>query len=154
MYVALQHMKNHVWREVWPAMPAVGSVEAKQYWRLATHHVMSLFDGGGGGMKRAAELAGRAAGQAAAHASAAMGKSAAQQRKASEKASKKASKQTVEELRAATTHPCTKLHLYQVGEYQLQDAQLLEPFEVTSRKWNQKIGGECRGTAFAAADCR
>jgi len=85
-----------------------------------------------------------------------MGKSAAQQRKAGEKASKKASKQTVEELRAATTHPCTKLHLYQVGEYQLQDAQLLEPFEVTSRKWNQKIGGECRGTALplTAADCR
>ena len=45
---------------------------------------MSLFDGGGGGMKQAAELAGRAAGQAAAHASAAMGKSAAQQRKAGE----------------------------------------------------------------------
>ncbi|EOD21599.1 hypothetical protein EMIHUDRAFT_117062 [Emiliania huxleyi CCMP1516] len=95
VYVAIQHMKNHVWREVWPAMPAVGSVEAKQYWRLATHHVMSLFDGGGGGMKRAAELAGRAAGQAAAHASAAMGKSAAQQRKASEKATKKATKHTM-----------------------------------------------------------
>lgn len=22
VYVAIQHMKNHVWREVWPAMPA------------------------------------------------------------------------------------------------------------------------------------
>ena len=146
VYVAIQHMKNHVWREVWPAMPAVGSVEAKQYWRLATHHVMSLFDGGGGGMKRAAELAGRAAGQAAAHASAAMGKSAAQQRKASEKASKKASKQTVEELRAATTHPCTKLHLYQVGEYQLQDAQLSEPFEVNLAFLLMAYVGLARGT--------
>ena len=34
------------------------------------------------------------------------------------------------ELREATTKPCTKQHLFQVGEYQMQDTQLLEPFEV------------------------
>ena len=27
VYVALQHMKNHVWREIWPAMPS----DARQY---------------------------------------------------------------------------------------------------------------------------
>ena len=40
-------MKNHVWREIWPAMPD----DARQYWRLVTKQVMSLYDGGGGGMK-------------------------------------------------------------------------------------------------------
>ena len=30
VYVMLQHMKNHVWRELWPAMPT----DARQYWRL------------------------------------------------------------------------------------------------------------------------
>ena len=35
-------MKNHVWREIWPAMPS----NARQYWRLVTNQVMSLFDGG------------------------------------------------------------------------------------------------------------
>ncbi|EOD20909.1 hypothetical protein EMIHUDRAFT_207922 [Emiliania huxleyi CCMP1516] len=33
IYVALQHMKNHVWREIWPAMPG----DARQYWRLVTN---------------------------------------------------------------------------------------------------------------------
>ena len=35
VYVALQHMKNHVWREIWPAMPS----DARQYWRLVTNQV-------------------------------------------------------------------------------------------------------------------
>ena len=35
VYVALQHMKNHVWREIWPAMPD----DARQYWRLVTNQV-------------------------------------------------------------------------------------------------------------------
>ena len=30
-YVTLQHMKNHLWREVWPAM--LQGSEATQYWR-------------------------------------------------------------------------------------------------------------------------
>ena len=30
VYVLIQHMKNHVWREIWPAMPS----DARQYWRL------------------------------------------------------------------------------------------------------------------------
>jgi len=28
------------------------------------------------------------------------------------------------ELREATTKPCTRQHLFQVGEYQMQDTQL------------------------------
>ena len=39
-------------------------------------------------------------------------------------------RETKEQLRAGTTHPCTKEHLFQTGEYQLQDGQLSEPFEV------------------------
>jgi len=27
VYIGLQHMKNHVWREIWPAMPS----DARQY---------------------------------------------------------------------------------------------------------------------------
>ena len=41
-----------------------------------------------------------------------------------------ASRRTMAELREATTKPCTKQHLFQVGEYQMQDTQLIEPFEV------------------------
>ena len=39
-------------------------------------------------------------------------------------------KDAMAELREATTKPCTRQHLFQVGEYQMQDTQLLEPFEV------------------------
>ena len=126
IYVALQHMKNHVWREIWPAMPS----DARQYWRLVTKQVMSLYDGGGGGMKDAAGAAGRAAGREAARESASHGQSEAAQRAASERASAEASRRTMAELREATTKPCTRQHLFQVGEYQMQDTQLMEPFEV------------------------
>ena len=128
VYVMLQHMKNHVWRELWPAMPA----DARQYWRLVTHHVMSLFDGGGGGMKKAAALVGKAAGCAAGDAAARAGASAQQQHAASEAASAKARRKTEAELRAATSKPCAKEHLHQTGEYQMQDSQLSEPFEVNA----------------------
>ena len=128
VYVLLQHMKNHVWRELWPAMPA----DARQYWRLVTHHVMSLFDCGGGGMKKAAELVGKAAGRAAAAAAASAGAGATEQQAASEAASAAARKLTEAELRAGTTKPCAKEHLYQTGEYQMQDTQLSEPFEVNA----------------------
>ena len=43
-----------------------------------------------------------------------------------------ARKQTMGMLRAATSAPCTKEHLYQVGEYQLQDAYLADPFAVNA----------------------
>ena len=111
IYVALQHMKNHVWREIWPAMPS----DARQYWRLVTKQVMSLYDGGGGGMKDAAGAAGRAAGREAARESASHGQSEAAQRAASERASAVASRRTMAELREATTKPCTKQRLFQVG---------------------------------------
>ena len=126
VYVMLQHMKNHVWRELWSAMPT----DARQYWRLVTHHVMSLFDGGGGGMKKAAELVGKAAGRAAADASAARGDTEREQKAASEAACAKARRKTEAELRAATTKICAKEHLHQTGEYLMQDTQLSEPFEV------------------------
>ena len=128
VYVMLQQMKNHVWRELWPAMPA----DARQYWRFVTHHVMLLFDGGGGGMKKAAELVGKVAGRAASEVCAARGGSQRQQQAASEAASAKARRKTEAELRAATTKICAKEHLHQTGEYQMQDTQLSEPFEVNA----------------------
>ena len=48
----LQHIKNHLWREVWPAMPQ--GVEARQYWHVVTKQTTAMFDGGGGGMLAAA----------------------------------------------------------------------------------------------------
>ena len=126
VYVALQHMKNHVWQELWPAMPT----DARQYWKKVTHHVTSLFDGGGGGMKDAAERAGRFAGRVAAEECAAAGGSSAQQQAASEAASAAMRKQTEAELRAGTTKPLAREHLHQTGEYQMQDTKLSEPFEV------------------------
>ena len=45
-YVMLQHMKNHLWRELWPAM--LDGVEARQFWHVVTKQTMAMFDGGGG----------------------------------------------------------------------------------------------------------
>ena len=126
VYVALQHMKNHVWRELWPAMPA----DARQYWHWVTRRVMGIFDGGGGGMRQEAEKAGREAGRAAAQTSVARGEGVEQQQAASAKASADMTRQVEAKLRAGTTRPCTKQHLFQAGEYLLQDAHLSEPFEV------------------------
>ena len=72
----------------------------------------------------------RALGREAARESASHGQSEAAQRAASERASAMASRRTMAELREATTKPCTRQHLFQVGEYQMQDTQLIEPFEV------------------------
>ena len=119
-HVALQHMKNHLWRELWPAMPA----DTKDYWRRVVKRVGALWDGGGGGMLEAAALMGRAAATAAV----AAGKDAA----AVEAARRAAATQAEEQLRASTTSPLARHHLYQVGEYQLQDALLSEPFEVNA----------------------
>ena len=119
VYVALQHMKNHVWREIWPAMRECRATRGSNK-RLVTKQVMSLYDGGGGGMKDTAGAAGRAAGREAARESASHGQSEAAQRAASERASAVASRRTMAELREATTKPCTRQHLFQVGEYQMQ----------------------------------
>ena len=43
-----------------------------------------------------------------------------------------ARKETLGALRAATARVCQKEHLYQVGEYQLQDGFLSNPFEVNA----------------------
>ena len=104
--------------------------DAKVYWRDVTKQVMGLFDGGGGGMKAAATLVGKAVGKAAAEAAAAAGEGTARQEAARTTAARLAEQQTMAELRAAMCKPCAKQHLYQVGEYQLQDALLAEPFEV------------------------
>ena len=100
-------MKNHVWPELWPAMP----LDARAYWRNVSWQVTSLWDGGGGGMKKAAELVGKSV---AKQIETAGGGEAAQH-----VASEAARKRTEAELRAATSKPCEKLHLFQTGEYQL-----------------------------------
>jgi hypothetical protein len=62
VHLILQHMKNHAWRNLWPAM----ALDARDYWRLVSSHVMVLWDwdGGGGGMKHAAELVGKSVAKA------------------------------------------------------------------------------------------
>ena len=124
--VMLDNMAHHVWREVWPALPA----DDKHYWFRVNKHVMGLFDGGGGGMHQMAAMVGEAEGRAAQLASAASGAGEEAQQSARDKARAAGSKRTMGELRAATTHPCTKQLLYQVGQEQLQDVLLSEPFEV------------------------
>ena len=125
--VMLDNMANHVWREVWPAMPA----DDKHYCLRVNKHVMGLFDGGGGGMHQMAAMVGEAEGRAAQLASAASGAGEQEAQQAvRDKARAAGSKRTMEELRAATTHPCTKQLLYRVGQEQLQDVLLSEPFEV------------------------
>jgi hypothetical protein len=121
-YVMLQHIKNHLWRELWPAM--LDGAEATQYWRVVTKQTMAMFDGGGGGMLAAATLVEKKATRAAQQAQKSAVEVAA--------AGLEARKETMGMLRAATAKPCTKEHLYQVGEYQLQDAFLSDPFEVNA----------------------
>ena len=94
----------------------------RQYWRRVRKHFNSLTAGGGGGMLEA----GRAAGEAARRAAAAHGVGAA---RAAAFGDQKA-KEVVDVLRAATQTPCTKEHLHQTGEYQMQDVLLAEPFRV------------------------
>ena len=48
------------------------------------------------------------------------------------KAANAARKAALGALRAATTKPVAREHLYQVGEYQMQDCLLSEPFEVSA----------------------
>ena len=118
--VCLNHAQNHLWREVWPAAPCEGARGA--YWHLVKKQVGALFAGGGGGMQAAGDAA---AAYAAAEATA-QGLTGA--KVATE--AKKARKAAMGALRAATSMPVAKEHLYQVGEYQLQDCLLSEPFEV------------------------
>ena len=73
VHLLLQHMKNHVWRELWPAMP----FDSRAYWRGVSWHVMALWDGGGGGMRQAAELAGKSVAKKIATAGGAAGGGAA-----------------------------------------------------------------------------
>ena len=121
-YVALQHMKNHLWGEVWPAMPR--SFEARQYWRVVTKQTMAMFDGGGGGMLAAATLVQTKTATAARRAQKPEAEVGA--------AALEARKETMGMLRAGTSKVSTKEHLYQVGEYQVQDALLSDPFKVNA----------------------
>jgi hypothetical protein len=120
-HVLLQHMKNHLWREIWPAMPE--GIEARRYWHVVERQTLAMFDSSGGGMKAAASLVEKkrvakelAGGSSQAEAAI---------------AGFEARKQTMGVLRAATSKPCAKEHLFQVGEYQLQDAYLSDPFAVS-----------------------
>ena len=56
VYVALQHMKNHVWSALWPAMPA----DARQYWHWVTRRLLGILEGGGSDVRQVAEKAARA----------------------------------------------------------------------------------------------
>ncbi len=116
--VMLDHMKNHVWRELWPALP----VDDRAYWRVVKNHVMKLFDGGG--MKAAADVAGAHAASVSA-----AGGGTIEAQNAARSAARKATEAT---LRAATTPIITREHLYQTGEYQVQDVFLSEPFSVNA----------------------
>ena len=117
----LAHTQNHLWHEVWPAAPCEGARGA--YWHRVRKQVHALFDGGGGGMQAAGDAAAAYA-TADARAKGLTGKQVA-------KAAKAARKAALGALRAATTMPATREHLYQVGEYQMQDCSLSEPFEVS-----------------------
>ena len=124
--VLFGHLQNHVYREVWPATPH--HLDAgRHFWAQARAQVNELSSGGGGGMKRVGRLAGDAAAEEAAVAGA---DSAAQ-----EAARLQARKQVEAQLRKATTAPSTREHLYQTGEYQLQDVLLGEVR-------NSCVGGE------------
>ena len=105
-YVMLQHVKNHLWRELWPAM--LDGAEARQFWHVVTKQTMAMFDGGGGGMLAAAALVEKKATRAARQAKKSEAEVAA--------AGLQARKETLGMLRAATAKPCTKEHLYQVGK--------------------------------------
>lgn len=105
-YMMLQHVKNHLWRELWPAM--LDGAEARQFWHVVTKQTMAMFDGGGGGMLAAAALVEKKATRAARQAKKSEAEVAA--------AGLQARKETMGMLRAATAKPCTKEHLYQVGK--------------------------------------
>jgi hypothetical protein len=120
VFAHLQHIKNHLWRELWPAMPEGG--DATTYWHVVLRQVMACFDGGGGGM---AEMATSSANKAMARARTACASDANVTA-----AGAVARKRTMDALRAGTTTPCTREHLYQPGEYQLQDALLSDPYHV------------------------
>ena len=96
----------------------------RQYWHVVTKQTTAMFDGGGGGMLAAATLVEKKATRAARQAKQSEAEVAA--------AGLEARKETLGMLRAATAKPCTKEHLYQVGEYQLQDAFLSDPFAVNA----------------------
>lgn len=113
-------MKNQLWRELWPAMPE--GANAREYWRVVTKQVMAMFDGGGGGMIAAASLVEKKTIRSARAANKTESEVTA--------AGLESRKQTMGTLRAATAKPSTKQHLYQVGEYQLQDAVISDPFNV------------------------
>ena len=83
--------------------------------------VYALFAGGGGGMMAAADAA-AAHVETAALAEGRTGASVETQKAGERRA-------VIGSLRAATASPCVREHLFQVGEYQLQDVFLTNPFQ-------------------------
>ena len=84
--------------------------------------MQALYQGGGGGMQAAADGA-AAYVEAVARSEGRTGTSVA-------RSVARARRESLGSLRAATAMPCTKEHLYQVGEYQVQDISLSDPFQV------------------------
>ena len=84
--------------------------------------MQALYQGGGGGMQAAADGA-AAYVEAVARSEGRTGTSVA-------RSVARARRESLGSLRAATATPCTKEHLHQVGEYQVQDISLSDPFQV------------------------
>ena len=115
----LNHAQNHLWREVWPASPRDRA--RGLYWRDVRAQVHALHHGGGGGMQAAADAA-------AAHVET-VGLAEGRTGTRLERQMAETRRGVLGSLRAATATPCTREHLFQVGEYTLQDVSLSDPFE-------------------------
>ena len=87
-------------------------------------NALAMFDGGEGGMQAAAAAVGASWAEAVV--------AAGGDEQAARRAELRGRKEAMGTLRAATTPVTTKQHLYQVGEYQLQDTMLSGPFEVNA----------------------
>jgi hypothetical protein len=118
VHTQLQHIKNHLWPELFPAMPE----NDKPYWHVVEKQVMEMFDSGGAGMRGAADKVGK-------HARA-QARARGLDEDAAEAEVLGARKKVIASLRAATSAPCAKEHLYQTGQQQVQDVFLSEPFAV------------------------
>jgi hypothetical protein len=113
--VFMEHAQNHVWRELFGAMQD----NPKAYWREAKQHVHSLVVGGAGGARETAACVAEDACNAAASAGVNL---------AMDDVATVASSAWQASLKQSTEPVSTREHLYQVGEYQLQDGLLAEPF--------------------------
>ena len=115
-----RNIHTHLWPELWPAMPSLGSEEARRYWYDVHKQGLAMLSGQGGGMRAAATAAGDAARTHAQR----RGLGLAEQ----EAAAAGLAHRVTASLRAATAQVSTREHLGLVGERQLNDVMLTDPF--------------------------